>query len=116
MLDAETLKRLETRQAQLAEILVAETDSKTWPDANTRDGRGDRYWHKKNAGATATLMVKIQSILDQALKKPVVGDPKEPPPGADPEEANPQELAAAAVREAQEIVDRHRGRFSKGKK
>jgi hypothetical protein len=114
MLDADTLKKLEQRQTELATVFIDETDSSKWPDTATRDGRGDRYWQKKNAGATATLIVKIQTILDYALSKPVPTDPSEPTPGdAEEEKAEAGSLAAAAMRDAQEIIDRHRGRFRK---
>lgn len=117
MLTAETLKKLEERQAELAQIFIDETDATRWPDDKTRDNRGDRYWHKRNAGATAGLIVKIQSILDVALKKQPIADPKEPILGEDPEETEaPAAMAAAAMREVQQIIKRHgAGRFQRKK-
>lgn len=113
MLTAETLKKLEERQAALADIFIAETDPAKWPDGETRDARGDRFWHKKNAGATATLIVRIQSILDVALKRHLA-DPTKPVPGDEEEEAEPAgAMAAAAMAEANEIIGRHKGRFRK---
>lgn len=116
MLSVETLKKLEQRQVELAEIFIAETDASKWPGDDTQKNRGDRYWHKRNAGATAGLIVKIQSILDVALKKAPIADPTEPVPGgAEEEEEAPEAMAAAATAEAQRIIDRHQGRFRKKK-
>lgn len=118
MLSAETLKKLEERQAQLAELFVQETEAAKWPP-NERETRGDLYWLKKNAGATATLIVKIQTMLDVALKKPPITNPEAPVPGDPPEEepANAETLAAGAIDEAQKIIDKARGtRFGNGKK
>lgn len=118
MLDAETLKKLEQRQTELATVFVEETDVTKWPTPDTRDGRGDRYWIKRNAGSTATLIVKIQSILDAALRQPPIADPKDPVPGDEPEEAeeNAEQLAASAIAEAGKIIERARGgRFDKNK-
>jgi hypothetical protein len=84
MLDADTLKKLEQRQQELADIFIDETDATKWPGTEDRTQRGDRYWFKRNAGATATLIVKIQSMLDMTLKQPPMGDPKEPVPGDEP--------------------------------
>jgi hypothetical protein len=63
MLNADTLKKLEQRQQELADIFIDETDATKWPTPRT-GRRGDRFWFKRNAGATATLIVKIQSMLD----------------------------------------------------
>jgi hypothetical protein len=119
MLDADKLKKLEQRQVELADVFIEETDVKKWPTPDTRDGRGDRYWIKRNAGSTATLIVKIQSILDAALRQPPISDPKDPTPGDPPEEEeeNAEALAASAIAEAEKIIDRAKGtRFEKGKK
>lgn len=110
MLKAETLKKLEQRQEELAAVFAKETNVKRWPTTRTRDGRGDRYWMKKNAAATATLIVKLQTIIDYALRKPAMADPKEPVPGDAEEETEPAaSMAASAMAEAQQVLDRHRG-------
>lgn len=117
MLSAETLKKLEQRQVELADIFIAETDAAKWPGDQTKKDRGNRYWHKKNAGATAVLITKIQTILDVALKKAPITNPEAPVPGGDVEEEEaPEAMAAAATAEAQRIIDRHQGRFRKTKK
>lgn len=119
MLDADTLKKLEQRQTELAGVFIEETDVTQWPSKDTRVGRGDRYWMKRNAGSTATLIVKIQSILDAALRQPPIADPKDPTPGDPPEEeeVNADALAANAIAEAEKIIDRAKGtRFEKKKR
>ena len=115
MLSADTLKKLEHCQAELAEMFIAETQTAKWPP-NERETRGDLYWLKKNAGATATLIVKIQTILDVALKRQSVV-PEEPVPGEAEEETEPHaSMATSAMSEAQRIIDRHTGRFRKPKR
>lgn len=119
MLSAESLKKLEQRQTELADVFIEEADTSKWPTPDTRDGRGDRYWMKRNAGATATLIVKIQTILDAALRKPPITNPEEPTPGDEPEEENHDQLAAAAITEATRIIDKAKAtgsRFSEKKK
>lgn len=114
MLDADTLKKLEQRQQELADIFIDETDATKWPGTEDRTQRGDRFWFKRNAGATATLIVKIQSMLDMALKQPPMGDPKQPVPGDEPAEDNAEALAASAMEEAARIIAKSRGgRFGK---
>ncbi|NWA03715.1 hypothetical protein HX782_13025 [Pseudomonas gingeri] len=52
----------------LADVVIDEADPATWPGAGktaaelTQEERGNRYWSKKNAAATMTLLVKVMSI------------------------------------------------------
>lgn len=68
------LKRLEAIQEKMVDALVVEMDPDFWPGAFddkgdrknpaelTKDERGDRYWCKKNAAATLTLITKVESL------------------------------------------------------
>ena len=64
------LKRLQDLSDDLIEVVLEESDPKTWPGHGvpiadmTKDDRGDRYWCKKNAAATLTLAMRVQSLLD----------------------------------------------------
>lgn len=52
----------QAREAALAE-LVKESDPKNWPDMNSQQGRGDRYWMKKNAIATVELIESLETAI-----------------------------------------------------
>lgn len=62
-------KRLVDLGDQLIEVVLQEADPNEWPGAGKpiasleQQERGDRYWCKKNAGATLVLATKIQSLL-----------------------------------------------------
>lgn len=50
-------------QVKVAEAFFEEGDPEKWPDMKTRDSRGDRYWMKKNAGASLALVARIENLL-----------------------------------------------------
>lgn len=99
MLDADILTRLQQRQEQLVEVFLDETDPKSFPPA-----RGDRVWHKRDASLTGALIGRIQFILDQALRSPIV-PPNEPTPGDDEDRVDTESMAADAMKEANQIIE-----------
>lgn len=60
---ADQLEKLRSLQESLADIFIEEADPRKWPDMQTRDSRGDRYWHKKNANASLVLVGRIENLL-----------------------------------------------------
>lgn len=56
--------KLAANLAKLADIAVDETDPDAWPTMETKEGRGDRLWFKKNAGATIHLIDAIARLLE----------------------------------------------------
>lgn len=98
------LTRLQDLNNELIDVFVEEADPKEWPGAGKplasleQQERGDRFWCKKNAAATLTLAVKIQSMIDQRTRP----DWK---PGQDDDKDLDQELAAAE-REAAKRIER----------
>ena len=98
------LHRLQMLSEGLADVVIEETDPAGWPGAGkplaelTKDERGDRYWSKKNAAATMTLLLKVVNISGMLNRQ-------KPPPNADAETELDAELAAAE-REAQAILER----------
>jgi len=60
--------QLEALQEKLAETVMVEADPENWsggdklPMDMTKEERGDRYWCKKNAAATFTLLNKSMSL------------------------------------------------------
>ena len=58
------IQRLKDLSEKLAEAFIMEADPDDWPGAGvlpkdmTQEDRGNRYWCKKDAAATATLLNK----------------------------------------------------------
>lgn len=97
--------RLQALTERLGEVVISEIDPHNWPGHDktltelTQQERGDRYWCKKNAAATMTLLLKtvnIAGILNRQKPAPDAGHVIDELDG---------ELAAAE-REAQAIIDR----------
>lgn len=63
------LIRLAELSEKLADVVLEESDPAEWPGANTplaaltQQERGDRYWCKKNAAATFSLLERTASLL-----------------------------------------------------
>lgn len=98
------ITRLQALSESLGEVVIHEVDPANWPGAEkdpadlTQQERGDRYWSKKNAAATMTLLLKVVNISGVLNKQK---------PGED--DGAGKELdgeLAAAEREAQAIIDR----------
>ncbi|WP_448652505.1 hypothetical protein ACSHWC_03195 [Pseudomonas fluorescens] len=99
------ITRLQALSESLGEVVIHEVDPANWPGATkdpsdlTQQERGDRYWSKKNAAATMTLLLKVVNISGVLSKQK---------PGEDADGAAKEldsELASAE-REAQAIIDR----------
>ena len=62
------IAKMQVLSEGLADVVISEADTSTWPGAGktaaelTQEERGNRYWSKKNAAATMTLLVKVMSI------------------------------------------------------
>ncbi len=98
------LQRMKMLSEGLADVVIEETDPAGWPGAGkplaelTKDERGDRYWSKKNAAATMTLLLKVVNITGMLNRQKPASDP-------DVDAELDSELAAAE-REAQAILER----------
>lgn len=98
------ITRLQALSESLGEVVIHEVDPANWPGAEkdpaelTQQERGDRYWSKKNAAATMTLLLKVVNISG-VLNKQKPGDDDGAAKELDGE-------LAAAEREAQAIIDR----------
>lgn len=100
--------RLTALSDKLTDVVLVEADPDTWPGAgkppekHTKDERGDRYWCKKNAAASLTLLVKVHSLIGMHTRG---GTPKEG--GVPDDEAfRLGQRVSAAERAAQEVLDR----------
>lgn len=98
------IKRLEELGNELIDVVLEESDPKEWPGAGKplasleQQERGDRYWCKKNAGATLVLAMKIHSLVETRTR-----------PDWKPSDKDAEDLEAeqkAAEREAAKVLER----------
>ena len=72
-------EHLQALTEKLTDALIQEMDPETWPGAGIlpasmdQQTRGDRYWCKKNAAATLTLIMKNTSLIDVARRQSAAG-------------------------------------------
>lgn len=101
--------RLKALTEKLADTVVDEADPDNWtgkgkrPAELTRDERGDRYWCKKNAAASLSVMMRIYSVAGMVERAGAA--PPELPAGAGGETDLEREVSLAE-REAQKILTR----------
>lgn len=105
--------RLSTLSDKLTDVVLEEADPDNWPgagktiDAHTKQQRGDRYWFKKNAAATLTLLTKVQTLIGLQMRGGTPGGR----PSDDDEAFELGQQVASAEREAEKII----ARIQKGK-
>ena len=104
-MDAEKTGRQEALSEKLTDVVLYEADPDNWPGAarpprqHSQQERGDRYWCKKNAAATLTLLVKVHRLIGQQQRgKSGAGD--------DDEKFELGQQIASAEREAKKILER----------
>ena len=97
------IQRLQELSEKLAEVVLEEADPQEWPGANTplaalsQQERGDRYWCKKNAAASFTLLERTMSLLTDA--KDVRNNRPE-------DDGDMDKVIAAKEREAAKLLDK----------
>ncbi|RMV04214.1 MULTISPECIES: hypothetical protein [Pseudomonas syringae group] len=95
--------RLQSLSESLCEVVINEADPQNWPGSEkdpadlTQQERGDRYWSKKNAAASMTLLMKVMNIAGVLNKQK--------PPDVDADSGLDSELASAE-RQAQAMIER----------
>lgn len=105
------IDRLQALSEKLADVVLEEADPDTWPGAGvpladvSQAQRGDRYWCKKNAAATFSLLERAHSLLTDAKDPSTNGAPFERP-DMDQDIADAEKRAAKAVAKAQERAKR----------
>lgn len=109
-------QKLQDLSEKLTDVVVDELDPESWPGAGTqlheltREARGDRYWCKKNAAATLSLLTKMQSLLG-VIERSASGDA---PPEDEHEDLDAE--ISAAEKEAAKILSKIQGRaYDRGK-
>ncbi|EAW4590365.1 hypothetical protein CJH50_13080 [Salmonella enterica] len=107
--------RLTALSDKLTDVVLEEADPDNWAGGNkranalTKQERGDRYWDKKNAAASLTLLIKVHSLIGMQTRG---GTPSDNP-GQDDEAFALGQRVSKAEREADAIIERL---LQKGKK
>ena len=99
--------RLTARSDKHTDVVLEEADPDNWAGGNkrvnalTKQERGDRYWDKKNAAASLTLLIKVHSLIGMHTRGGVP-----PKPGEVDEEFELGQRVNEAEREAAAIIKR----------
>ena len=102
--------KLQALQEKLADAALMECDPDNWsggdklPKELTKEERGDRYWCKKNAAASLTLLNKTLSLAHWEARTPV--QPNEPAKTEDDttEEDDLDAAIAAANKKSEKLL------------
>ncbi len=98
------IARLQELSVGLADVVINEADPSTWPGAGkaasdlTQEERGNRYWSKKNAAASMTLLVKVMNITSTLTK--------DKDPSLNDQEKELDQEVAQAERQALALLER----------
>jgi len=105
----EQIKQLADIEEQLVDVFVEECKPEGWPMMEDKESRGDRYWHKKNAIATLTIVGRIQTVLRDVRTTEGDSGGKTPPNDDEGDETHQQE-AERLARQGITLLERHRKR------
>jgi hypothetical protein len=103
--------RLKGLSEKLTDVVLVEANPEKWPGVGkelaelTRDERGDRYWCKKNAAATLTMLMKVHSLTGVLEQRGGFGAPPADPeePGGD---VDLDKEIRSAEKEAARVINR----------
>ncbi|EAQ6129194.1 hypothetical protein AXA88_09025 [Salmonella enterica] len=90
---------------KLTNVVIEEADPDNWSGSKkpvkelTKDERGDRYWDKKNAAASLTLLIKVHSLIG-IQSRGATGE------NADDDDFGLAQQVAKAEKEAAAIIER----------
>lgn len=112
----EQLAKLNTLTQQLTDLFLDECDISKFPGLDTRDGRGDRLWLKKNAAKTLALVCQIVNMtarVEEIERREWGSQPAAAPPEADqPSEDPVADLIRDAEERAERMMRQHAGKTS----
>lgn len=78
-------QRLAELSEKLTEVVLEEADPAAWPGQGktvadmSPDERGDRYWCKKNATASISLLLRVQQVIENTPEALGRGQPLRDP-------------------------------------
>lgn len=102
---ADQYEKLKLLQEKLADVLLVEADPAHWNGDGkaladlTRDERGDRYWCKRNAAATLSVITRIFTVTG-LIERASTGAPADVPDEGETDldrEVQTAERAAKAI-------------------
>lgn len=105
-------EKLQLLTEKLTDAFIGEADPEKWPGAGIEPAqmdaqtRGDRYWVKKNAAATLTVIMKTTSLIGVIQQRSAGGG--DDPTGVNedkPEEDSLDAEIKAAEKEATKLLD-----------
>lgn len=114
---ADQYEKLQALSERLTDVFLDEAEPEKWPGHNIEPGamdqktRGDRYWCKKNAVATLTLVGRVAGLTDLIQKQSNAGNGAA---GVTDEEATLDAEINAAEKEASKLLDQLQRRSKKG--
>jgi len=105
-------ERLVKLEEELADVFIFEAETKNWsgaglmPNAMDQQTRGDRYWCKRNAVATLSLMQRVASLVGAVQQRgtgttPAPDEPDEHESNLDAEVRDAEKEAARLMRDLQ---------------
>lgn len=109
-------EKLQKLTEQLTDVFLAEADSDKWsgagiePSKMDKTTRGDRYYDKKNAAATLTVLIRTTSLIGVIQRRtadglpPLTGDGERPQD--DDQEGSLDADIAAAEKQAKTLMDK----------
>lgn len=114
------LQRLQELSEGMADVVISEMDTAAWPGAGkplaeiTKDERGDRYWCKKNAAASLSLLVKLLSVTGMVARAGSgMITPSELPTSGDGVQDDLDAQIAEAERKAEAMLKRAQGQHGR---
>lgn len=112
MMRADQYEKLQDLAEKLTDAFIAEADPDKWPGAGLgpaamdQQTRGDRYWCKKNAAATLSVIVRTTSLIGIIQQRSNAGAPGgvPVPSEAETEETGLDAEVKAAEKEATKLL------------
>lgn len=105
-------EKLQALTEKLTDVFLTEAEPSTWPGASVastswdQQTRGDRYWMKRNAAATLTVIMKTVHLAG-VIQQRSVGGGNDPAAVSDekPEEDSLDAEIKAAEKEASKLMN-----------
>ena len=104
-------EKLQALTEKLTDTFLAEADPDAWPGkgveiaAMDQQTRGDRYWCKKNAAATLSVIVRTTGLIGVIQHRAAAGQDAPPHEGTTEDDSLDAEIRAAE-KEAQSMLNK----------
>lgn len=103
-------EKLQALAEKLTDTFLTEADPDSWPGAGMpiatmdQQTRGDRYWSKKNAAATLSVIIRTTSLVG-IIQQRAAGGADTPPAEGTPEDDSLDAEINAAEKEANRLLN-----------